>query len=106
VIDQAGQDGINLTSGDRNQLLDNTVTNSSDDTSGRDGIRVTASDSITCNDNQVAGNRVTDTQSPRTQKYGLNISTSLCHRTVIGSGNNFSGNLTGAIRDAGTDTIS
>jgi hypothetical protein len=54
----------------------------------------------------VAGNRVTDTQSPRTQKYGLNISTSLCHRTVIGSGNNFSGNLTGAIRDAGTDTIS
>jgi parallel beta-helix repeat protein len=105
VIDQAGQDGINLTSGDRNELLDNTVTNSSDDTSGRDGIRLTASDSITCNDNQVAGNRVTDTQSSKTQKYGLNISTSLCHRTVIGSGNNFSGNLTGAIRNAGTDTI-
>ncbi len=105
-IDQAGQDGINVTSSDRNQVLDNYITNSSDNTTGRDGIRLASGDSITCDDNRVAGNRATDTQSPKTQKYGLNISTSLCHRTVIGAGNDFSGNLAGAIRDAGTDTIS
>jgi Right handed beta helix region len=106
VIDQAGLDSINLTSGDRNQILNNSITNSSDDTSGRDGIRLSANDSIACNDNRVAGNRATDTQSPKTQRYGLNIATSLCHRTVIGSGNDFSGNLTGTIRDTGTDTRS
>jgi parallel beta-helix repeat protein len=106
VIDQAGQDGINLASGDRNQIVSNTVTNSSDDISGRDGIRITGNDSIACNDNLVSNNRATDTQTPKTQRYGLNIATPLCNRTVIGPGNNFTGNLTGAIRDAGTGTIS
>jgi parallel beta-helix repeat protein len=105
TIDQAGQDGINLTSGDRNKVLGNTVTNSSDDTSGRDGIRLSASDSIACNDNQVSSNTATDTQSPKTQRYGLNISSSLCSRTVVGPGNSLGGNLTGPIRDAGTATI-
>ena len=104
-IDQAGQDGINLTSGDRNKVLDNTVTNSSDDISGRDGIRLTGSGTTTCDDNQVAGNTATDDQSTRTQRYGLHIHDSLCNRTVVGPGNNFAGNLTGAVRDLGTATI-
>jgi parallel beta-helix repeat protein len=105
-IDQAGMDGINLTSGDRNQIVSNTITNSSDDIAGRDGIRLSSNDSVACDDNRVANNRATDTQSPKAQRYGLNITTSRCHRTVIGSGNDFSGNLSGAIRDAGSDTIS
>jgi parallel beta-helix repeat protein len=105
TIDQAGQDGIDLHGGDRNQIIGNTVTNSSDDTTGRDGIRITSGDSITCDDNMVSGNTATDNQATKTQKYGLNIASSLCNRTTVGPGNNFAGNLTGPIRDAGTGTI-
>jgi parallel beta-helix repeat protein len=105
VVDQAGQDGINITSSDRNQVVGNTVTNSSDDTSGRDGIRLTATDSIACDDNQVSDNQATDNQATKTQKYGLNIATSLCHRTIVGPGNDFGGNKTGTIHDLGTGTV-
>jgi parallel beta-helix repeat protein len=107
VIDQAGQDGVNVNSGDRNQLTGNTITNSSDDTSGRDGIRIASTDSITCNDNVVSGNAANDNQTQKTQKYGLNIASSLCNRTVVGPGNNFTvpGNLTAPIHDLGTGTI-
>jgi len=105
TIDQAGQDGVNVISSDRNQITGNAITNSADDTSGRDGIRITSSDSITCNDNTVANNTATDTQTPKTQKYGLNIASSLCNRTVVGPSNNFAGNLTAPIHDIGTGTI-
>lgn len=105
IIDQAGQDGINVSSGDRNLITANTVTNSSDDTTGRDGIRVTSNDNITCDDNTVANNVATDNQAVKTQKYGLNIASSLCNRTVVGPGNNFAGNLTGPVRNAGTATV-
>jgi parallel beta-helix repeat protein len=105
VIDQAGQDGINITSSDHNKVMGNTVTNSSDDTSGRDGIRLTATDSTACDDNQVSDNQATDNQATKTQKYGLNIATSLCNRTVVGPGNDFSGNKTAAIHDLGTGTV-
>jgi parallel beta-helix repeat protein len=105
VVDHAGDDGINITSSDRNQVVGNTVTNSSDATSGRDGIRLTATDSVACDDNQVADNRATDNQATKTQKYGLNIATSVCNRTVVGPGNDFSGNRTGPIHNLGTGTI-
>jgi len=105
VIDEAGQDGVNVGSSDRNQITGNTITNSADVTPGRDGIRVSSSDSITCDDNVVSNNSANDNQSPKTQKYGLNIGSSLCNRTVVGPGNNFAGNLTGAFRDLGTGTI-
>ena len=103
-IDEAGQDGINITSGDANQILGNTITNSSNLTSGRDGIRITSSDSITCDDNVVTGNTATDNQATKTQRYGLRIASALCNRTQI-SGNNFAGNLSGEILDQGTGTI-
>jgi len=107
TIDNVGQDGININSGDRNQVTGNTITNSSDDVSGRDGIRVASSDSITCDDNAVNGNLATDNQPTKTQSYGLNIASALCHRTVVGvsSPNDFTGNLVGPIRDLATDTI-
>jgi parallel beta-helix repeat protein len=109
VVDEAGQDGINVGSSDRNRITDNTITNSSDVTSGRDGIRISSSDSITCDDNVVGEqdhpNTAIDTQATKTQRYGLNISSSLCNRTVVGPGNTFLPNLTGAIRDLGTGTI-
>jgi len=105
TIDQAGQDGINVSSGDRNQITGNMIMNSSDDTTGRDGIRVTSVDAITCDDNVVSNNTATDNQTPKTQKYGLNIASSLCNRTVVGPGNNFAGNLTAAIHNLGTGTI-
>jgi parallel beta-helix repeat protein len=105
TIDQAGQDGINVTSGDRNTIRDNVITNSSDDTSGRDGIRITSTDSVTCNDTVVSGNTATDNQAVKTQRYGLDITSSLCNRTVVGPGNNFAGNRTAALRNLGTGTI-
>ena len=55
----------------------------------------------------MSGDTSIDTQTTRTQRYGLYISSSLCHRTVIGPvpPNNFTPNLTGSVRDTGTGTI-
>jgi parallel beta-helix repeat protein len=104
IVVNSGQDGINLNSGSRNLIQGNSVSNSSDDTAGRDGIRISGNDSIVCDDNVLRANTATDTQTPKTQKYGVNISTSLCHRTVLDS-NNLAGNLTGPLRDGGSGTI-
>jgi uncharacterized repeat protein (TIGR01451 family) len=102
-IDNAGQDGINLNSGDRNEIRGSTILNSSDDVSGRDGIRLSSADAINCDDNIVSGNTSGDNQATHTQRYGLNISSSLCSRTVVWQ-NTFFGNLNGDINDLGTDT--
>ncbi len=104
VIDNSGLDGINLNGGDRNLITGNQVTNSSDDTSGRDGIRLGTSDGIACDDNRVEGNSATDNQQPKTQRYGLAISSSLCHRSFV-SGNQLAGNLKGDLLDLGTGTV-
>jgi chitodextrinase len=103
-IDNAGQDGINLNSGDRNLITGNTILNSSNTTSSQDGIDIASSDSVLCDDNVVQSNTATDNQAVKTQRYGLSISSSNCHRTVV-TGNNFAGNRLGAIRDSGTGTI-
>jgi parallel beta-helix repeat protein len=103
TVDQSGSDGINITSGDDNEVRGNTVTNSSDNVSGRDGIRITSSDAITCDDNVVSDNTATDNQATKTQRWGLRIVSTACHRTVV-SNNTFTGNLTGEILDGGTDT--
>ena len=103
-IDNAGQDGINLNSGDRNLITGNTILNSSNITSSQDGIDIASSDSVLCDDNVVQSNTATDNQTVKTQRYGLSISSSNCHRTVV-TGNNFAGNRLGAIRDLGTGTI-
>jgi parallel beta-helix repeat protein len=103
VIDNSGENGVKINSSDRNLVSGNTITNSSDDVSSRDGIRVGAADSISCNDSVVELNTATDNQAVKTQKYGLNISSSLCNRTVVGT-NDFTGNRVGAINDVGTGT--
>jgi parallel beta-helix repeat protein len=104
VVD-AGQDGINITSSDGNQVTNNIVRNSSDDVASRDGIKIAISDSTTADDNVISGNRAFDDQAVKTQRYGLHISSSLANRTVVGPGNDFTGNLTGPIRNVGTGTI-
>jgi parallel beta-helix repeat protein len=104
VITNAGQDGINLISGDRNELVNNTIMNSSDDLASRDGIRITTGDSQTCDDNVVDGNTASDNQAVKTQRYGLNITSALCNRTVV-TNNDFTGNRVAPIRDLGTGTI-
>lgn len=103
TLDNAGLDGVNITGGDRNDIEGNTILNSSDDASGRDGIRIASADSITCDENVVQGNTATDNQAVKTQRYGLSISSSECHRTFVLS-NAFAGNKTGEINDLGTDT--
>jgi parallel beta-helix repeat protein len=105
LIVESGQDGINLNSGNGNQLVDNTVLNSSDDVSSKDGIRITSSDSRPCDGNLVSNNESSDTQAVHTQRYGLYISSGLCHQTVVGPANVFEGNLVAPIRDLGTGTI-
>lgn len=102
-IENSGQDGINVTSGDGNEILENTVLNSSDDVSNKDGVRIGSSNSITCDNNVVAENTLGDNQATPTQRYGLNIASSLCNRTVVGE-NVFFGNRLGAILDRGTAT--
>jgi parallel beta-helix repeat protein len=105
TIDQAGRDGIEVLSGDRNVIDGNVVTNSSDDVLSRDGIRITSSDNISCDDNIVRSNRATDTQTTKTQTYGLRIANALCNRTVVGPNNDFSGNRVDDYKDEGTGTI-
>ena len=103
-VENAGRNGIAVNSGSRNVISGNTVLNSSDDTSGLDGIRLMSYNGVVCDDNTIENNTASDNQSPRTQRYGLKITSANCHRTVVGE-NNFAGNLSGAIYDVGTDTI-
>jgi parallel beta-helix repeat protein len=102
-IDQSGQDGINITSGDANEVVANTVLNSANRVRDRDGIKIASDNSIRCDDNVVSGNTATDNQSTKTQRYGLAIVSSLCTATVV-VGNNFAGNRVGEILDDGTAT--
>ena len=103
-VELSAQDGINVTSGDRNQITGNTLLNNSKASSGRDGIKIASSDSQTCDDNVVSGNTATDNQATKTQRYGLAISSSNCNRTSV-SGNEFRGNRLGEILNQGTGTI-
>ena len=104
-IENAGQDGIKINSGNRNLISGNTILNGSDDGSDYDGIVVTTDpSSLQCDDNEIHQNIVSDTQTTKTQRYGLNIERSSCNRTVVGD-NDFSGNLLADINDDGTDTI-
>ena len=105
TIDQAGRDGIFVNSSSSNQILRNTVTNSSDDVTGRDGIRIASSDSRSCNANVVRGNTATDNQATKTQAYGLNVTSSLCVGNIVGSDNVFTGNKTGTVKNLGTGTV-
>jgi parallel beta-helix repeat protein len=106
IIEDVGRDGVFVSNGDRNQVVNNTITNSSDIITNRDGIRISSVVSgLTCDDNTVSGNTATDNQTPKTQAYGLNIASASCNRTVIGPGNNFAGNRIGDIRDIGTGTV-
>ena len=103
VITNAGQDGININSSSRNTVSNNTIYNSANLTANRDGIRIGAADGIVCNDNVVDANLATDNQAVKTQRYGLNISSSLCSTTIVAN-NDFSGNALGPINDLGTNT--
>ncbi|MPZ22717.1 MAG: serine hydrolase, partial [Dehalococcoidia bacterium] len=103
TITNAGQHGIRIRSGSRNVLSGNTVLDSSDDVSSRDGINLVSDDSIVCDDNLIELNTASDNQSPKTQRYGLNISSSECHRTLVDN-NDFAGNRIAEINDNGTDT--
>ncbi|HET6771355.1 MAG TPA: right-handed parallel beta-helix repeat-containing protein, partial [Actinomycetota bacterium] len=103
TIDNAGQNGIRIHSSDRNLITGNYITNSADDTANHDGIRIICDESITGDDNIVSDNTSGDNQATHTQRYGLNISNSLCNRTVVWQ-NTFFGNLNGDINDLGTDT--
>ena len=101
LIEQAGRDGILINGGDHNRIEKNWVTNSSDDFDRRDGIRILALDSVTAIGNVVTDNVAVDNQTEPTQRFGLNISSPQCKRTVV-TGNNFEGNQVGAIQDLGT----
>lgn len=52
---------------------------------------------------QVIGNRCTDDQSTKTQPYGLDVASG-CGGNLMVTGNDFTGNLTGAIRDQASES--
>jgi parallel beta-helix repeat protein len=104
LVDNAGHYGIEIGSSDRNEILGNTILNSGN-VSSASGIRLASSDSVGCDDNVVSQNTATDNQTTKTQRYGLYIASSLCRRTVVRSDNNFAGNLSAPIKDAGTGTL-
>jgi parallel beta-helix repeat protein len=102
LIENAARNGIVINSSDGNRIENNTITNNGDSVAA-DGIRIDSADSVQCNDNQVAANTATDTQSPKTQQFGLNIADPLCNRTVVGA-NSLDGNAKDPIQDLGTNT--
>lgn len=103
TIDEAGGDGIDVVSSDRNTISGNHITNSANVTANRDGIRIQSTNAITCDDNVIEDNVARDNQAVKTQSYGLAITSSLCMGTVV-SGNDFSRNRVGEIKDFGTAT--
>ena len=103
VVDQSGQEGIKVNGGDNNVIRGNTVTNSANKVADHDGIRISSTDGISCDRNRVLNNVATDNQSTKTQRYGLNISSPLCHNAVV-SGNRLKGNRQGRFNDEGTAT--
>lgn len=103
TINNVGRDGINIVSGNYNIIANNTITNSADDVSSRDGIRLEEASSIECKYNIIIGNIATDNQTPKTQKYGVNISTAICTNTLV-TNNFLEDNLTSAFNDLGTNT--
>ncbi len=107
-IDQAGEHGISTSGGDNNRILNNTITNSSDDVANKDGIHLGSTRLINCDDNVISGNTASDNQATATQRYGLYIN-ALCRRTVVYSSNTFTGNRLagnkgGGISDNGIGT--
>ncbi|MFG1673123.1 DNRLRE domain-containing protein [Micromonospora sp. NPDC049282] len=104
VIDQAGQDGVNVNGGTDNRVVDNHITNSANVTPNRDGIRVTTATGVTCADTLISGDVAVDDQTLKTQRYGLYI-TEGCDATIVGPGNTFAPNRVSAVRDAGAGTV-
>jgi len=96
VINGTSGDGIELLASSNNTIQGCTITNT-----GGHGIQVNKSSTTA----DQANKKSNDNQTPKTQKYGLNIASSLCNRTVVGPSNNFAGNLTAPIHDIGTGTI-
>lgn len=103
-VNQSGEHGILVISGDRNRIIRNTVKNSSDKVVRRDGIRVDTQDSVRCDRNKIRRNTATDTQRPKTQFYGVHITQPACHRNQVVR-NKLGGNLTAPFRDGGTGTV-
>jgi parallel beta-helix repeat protein len=104
TINDSGRDGININSSDRNTITNNVVLNSADNVSNRDGVRIDSFNDVSCNDNEIEGNTITDDQPVKTQRYGINITSANCNATVIGV-NDLAGNKVGEINDGGTNTI-
>ena len=102
LIRNAGEYGIRINGGERNLVSDNTILNSSDDRPNRDAVRI--NDAAPCRDNIVRFNTATDTQTPKTQAFGLNIASPACEFTIV-QGNDFSGNRLGEINDTASNTI-
>ena len=103
TIVEAARDGINVNSSDRNRIVNNVIRNNANGFTA-DGIRITSLDNISCDGNVVDANGATDDQAVKTQRYGLNIASSLCANNVVGV-NDLSGNRVGPINDLGTNTI-
>jgi hypothetical protein len=105
TITNAAIDGVNVSSGHRNRILQNTILNSSDDLTGRGGIWIASAESgLACDANVVEGNTASDNQSPKTQRYGLAIAHAQCTANVVGN-NDFSGNISVGLHDLGTNTV-
>ncbi len=95
TIENTAEEGIRVRGGSRNTITGNSVKNSSSD-----GIKIDTGAGIACNDNIIGANTSTNND-----KYGLNINSATCKRTVVQNNNNFTGNGSGKINDDGTDTI-
>lgn len=104
TITNSGLDGVNISSGHRNRILRNTITNSSDDVAGHPGIMIASAEGLACDSNVVEGNTATDDQAVKTQRYGLVIAHAQCTANVVGD-NAFAGNISSAVLDLGTGTV-
>lgn len=100
-VSTCGQHGIHLTTGaNSNAAEGNTIYKCGQTTDATyDGIRVESGS----DDNFIHGNHVARSGTNQ-QKYGINISSSDCDRTIVTGNNCSSGGKTAAINDAGTSS--
>lgn len=74
--------------------------NSCGNAGNHDGIQVIGLSAGSCNDVAVTGNRCTDTQGTKTQRYGISLANAYVDYCAV-TGNACRGNLTGGVVDSG-----
>lgn len=104
VIDSCDEAGMEILDGTHNLVTQNIIRNNGQGGSGSDdGVRIDYV-SLTSEKNSIIGNAIYDDQGTPTQDRGVSIPDAATDDTLV-VGNQFWGNINGAILNSGTGTV-